>query len=125
MRQYIPIRLASVRLDCGVGCGSVGLSEVAVTGVCDVDSTRGIGGDELNRDGLGLNIAFVAEVVYVAAAGIDKTHSFCVDVRFAVGIVPFIVGDGSGGDDDEAMTRVRVPAGASAGRPDVVLDVDI
>ena len=70
MRQYIPIRLASVRLDCGVGCGSVGLSEVAVTGVCDVDSTRGIGGDELNRDGLGLNIAFVA---ILAGLGISVT----------------------------------------------------
>ena len=50
------------------------MSEVAVPGICNVNPTRRICGNELNGDGLCLDIAFVPEDVYVVTTGIDKSH---------------------------------------------------
>ena len=81
--------------------------------------------DELDSDGVRLDHTLVSDDVHVASAGIDKPHSCCVHVGRAVGIVTVIGRHRSSRDDDQAMARVSVPAGASAGLPDVVLHVHV
>jgi hypothetical protein len=99
--------------------------EVTVTWICNVDPARCTCRYELDDDGLRYNIAFVAEDVYVIAAGIDKRHVLGVDVGLAVGIVAEVVGHRSFGDDDQAMPGMCVPTGASSRLPDVSLHVQI
>jgi hypothetical protein len=88
---------------------------VTVSRVCDVDPPRGICWKELHCDGLCFDSSFVPQDVYMSATGIDKCHPCFVYMRFAGGIVAFIVRHRSGSDDDQAMPRMRVPAGASPG----------
>src|ERR1700677_4532743 len=90
------------------------MSEVAVSRMCNVNPTHRICRNELNSDGLCLDIALVPEDVYVVTAGIDKPHARFVHMRLAVGIVPLIIRHRSGRDDDQAMPGVRVPTRASA-----------
>jgi hypothetical protein len=99
------------------------LSKVAVSRVCNVNPSWDIGWDELYRDGRRFNSAFVPEDVYVIATGIDKRHSCFVHMRLASVIVSFIVGHRAGRDDNQALSRVRVPTGTSSGRPDIVLNI--
>lgn len=99
--------------------------EMTVTWICDVDPARRTCRYELDDDGLCYDAAFVAEEVYVIAAGIDKRHVPGVDVGLAVGIVAQVVRHRSFGDDDQAMAGMCVPTGASSRLPDVSLDVQI
>ena len=91
----------------------------------DVDPARRICGNKLNSDSFCLNIAFISEDMYVVSTRIDKPHPCFVHMRLAVGIVTFIIRHRSRRDDDQAMPRVRMPAGASAGRPDIALHVHV
>jgi len=116
------IRPGLFRRDFSMGLSS---SEVAVPRVNDFNPARGIRGNNLDSDSSRLNIALVSEDVYVIASWVDKPHSCFVHMRLAAGIVAFIFRHCPSGDDDQAMARVRVPAAASAGRKDIVLDVHV
>ena len=61
----------------------------------------------------------------MVAARIDKAHPLRVHLRPASAIVSFVGRHGSLGDDDQAMAGMCVPAGASSGRPDVALHVQV
>ncbi len=98
--------------------------EGAVAGVGDVYAAGLAGGDELDGGGLGDGVAFVADDVDVGSAVIDEGHVAGVDVGLAGGIGTIVLGDGAGGDDDETVAGVGVPAGGSSGLPDVALDVE-
>src|SRR5450631_2293067 len=80
--------------------------EGAVAWVFGVNAADGVRGNELDRDGTRLNATFVSNVVDVVAAGVNKTHALGVDGGLAVGVVAFVGGYRSGGDDDQAMARV-------------------
>jgi hypothetical protein len=56
---------------------------------------------------------FVSDDVCVIAAGVNERHPSCVHVRFALGIVTFIIRQSPRCDDDQAVTRVGVPARGS------------
>ncbi len=99
--------------------------EMAVLWGWGVDAAFGTLGDELEGDGAGRNGALVSDEVDVVPSVIDEAHALGVDVGFAVGVVASVFGHGSFCDDDQAVTRVGVPAGASSGLPDVVLDVQV
>ena len=101
------------------------MSEVTVTRICNVNPTHRICRNELNSDGLCLDIALVPEDVYVVATGIDKPHPRFVHMRLALGIVPFIIRDRSGRDDDQAMPWMRVPTRTSARCPGIALHIDV
>jgi hypothetical protein len=73
---------------------------VAVSWVCNLNPTRLTCRNELDSDGLCFDGAFVPEYVHVAATAIDKSHPCFVDVWLAAGIVPFIIRDNSGRNDD-------------------------
>ena len=70
-------------------------------------------------------VPLVPDDVHVSATGINERHPLCVDLGLAFGIVTFVVRDRSLGDDDQAMARVRVPAGTSSRLPDVALHVQV
>jgi hypothetical protein len=57
--------------------------------------------------------------------GINKAHTLGIDVGLAVKFRSFILRHRSGRDDDEAVPRVSVPAGASARLPHIALDVQL
>jgi|ERR1700733_300455 len=101
------------------------LSKVAVPRISNVNPTRCIRGNKLNSDGFCLDIAFISQIVYVVPTGIQKSHPCLVHMRLAVGIVSFIVRHRARGDDDQAMPGVRMPAGASPGRPNIALHVHV
>jgi len=79
--------------------------------------TRRTGRDELDCDCLRDNGAFVSQDMNMVATGIDKSHTFCIHSGLALGIVAFIGRDRSRRDNDQAMARVRVPAGAASRVP--------
>ena len=54
--------------------------------------------------------AFISDDVCVVAAGVNERHASCVHVRFAFGIVTLIIRQSPRCHDDQAVTRVRVPA---------------
>jgi hypothetical protein len=72
-----------------------------------------------------LDGAFVSEDVHTATAGINEGHPGCVRMRLAVRIVAFVASDRSRRDGDQAVARVRGPAGISTRVPDVALHVQI
>ena len=59
------------------------------------------------------------------ATRIEKCHPSFVHMRFPSRIMAFIICHCSGGDDDHTMPRMRVPAGASPGCPDITLHIDV
>jgi hypothetical protein len=61
----------------------------------------------------------------VVAALVDKAHPLRVDVRLARRVVALVHGHRAGGDDDQAVAGMRVPAGGAAGLPDIALDVQV
>jgi len=99
--------------------------EVAVSWGWGVDAAFGALGDELEGDGAGRNGALVSDEVDVVSSMIDEAHALGVDVGSALGIVASVLGHSAFGDDDQAVTRVGVPAGGSAGLPDIALDVQV
>ena len=90
-----------------------------------VDSPRGACRNELDGDRTGLDRAFVPNHVHIASPLIDEAHPCGVDVRRARRIMSVIGRHRPGGDDDQAVTRVSVPAGGSPRRPDVALDIEV
>ena len=56
---------------------------------------------------------------------IDKRHARGVHVRLAFGIVCPVLRHRTRCDDDQAVPRVRVPAGASSRLPHIALDVQV
>ena len=98
-------------------------SEMAVPRIWSVNPTRLTCRNELHSDGLCLDGAFVSDNVHVGTTGIDKPHPCCVHMGLALGIVPLIgrYRYRSRRDGDQAMARVRVPAGATSWLPDVAL----
>jgi hypothetical protein len=56
---------------------------------------------------------------------INKTHTLGINVGFAVKAGSFILRHSSGRDDDEAVPRVSVPAGAPSRLPNIALDVQM
>jgi hypothetical protein len=99
--------------------------EVAVPRLGNLNPTVGICGNDLDGNSFRLDSAFIPEDVHVVRAGIDKRHPRLVHMWLAFGIVPFIVGHRSGSDDDQAMSRVRMPTGASSGVPDIAPHVHV
>ncbi len=100
-------------------------SEMAVSWGWGVNSALGVPGDELDGDGACLDGAFVADEMDVVSPVVDEAHALGVDAGFAFGVVASVFGHGSFCDDDQAVTRVGVPAGASSGLPYIVLDVEV
>ena len=100
-------------------------SEMTVPRIYNVNPARCIRRNKLNSDRFRLDIAFVPQDVYVVPTGIQKSHPCFVPMRLAVGIVTFIIRHRSRRDDDEAVPRVRMPTGASAGRQDIALHVHV
>ena len=99
--------------------------EVAIPWVCNINPTGRTRRNNLDGGSLRHHVSFVPKNVYVITTGVDKAHPLRVHVRLAGGIVPFVIGYRSGRDDDQATSRVRVPASASAGGPDITLHVDV
>jgi hypothetical protein len=56
---------------------------------------------------------------------IDKRHALGIDVGLTVTIRVLILRHRSRCDDDQAMPRVSVPAGASSRLPHIALDVQV
>lgn len=98
-------------------------SEITVSRVCNVNPLRVTCWNELYGDGLRLDSAFVPEDVCVIPATIDKRHSFFVHMQFAGRVVAFIVRNRSCSNNNQALTRMRVPTGASAGCQDITLHI--
>ena len=63
--------------------------------------------------------------MHVPAAWIDEAVPFGVDLRRAARVIARVVGHGSGDDEDQAGTRVRVPAAGPSRRELVVDDIDV
>ena len=84
--------------------------------------------NELDGNGGCHDRAFVAEDVHVTVAGIDERRrglSGDRGVHMALAVATLILRQGSGRDDDQAVARVRVPAGAPARLPDIALHVQV
>ena len=117
----IPGRAIASRETRNVECGQPrriqGSLEPAVPRICGVNSPHGIRRNQLDGDRACLHRAFVPEIVDVVAARIDKSHPDRVHLRPAAAIVSFIAGHRACGHDDQAMSRMRVPAGARRPAP--------
>ena len=85
--------------------------------VFSVNPTRRPCRYELDSNCACFDDAFVAKEVYVVTTGIDKPHPLCVHTWLAGGIVPLIGSHRSRRYDNQAMARVRVPAGAPSRLP--------
>jgi SAM-dependent methyltransferase len=79
--------------------------------------------NKLDRNGLGLYRPVVPDHVGVFPAVVDDAHPHGVLLRRARVLISFIGGQGPGGDDDEAVTGVRVPTCAATLRPRVALQI--
>ena len=90
-------------------------SECAVTRIGYIDAARLAGRYHLESDSLRLDISFIAHVVRVVTPGVDKCHPCRVDIRLALRIIAFVIRHRPGRDDDQAMSGMRVPAGAPPG----------
>src|SRR5947209_650692 len=73
--------------------------------------TRRVRGQDLDGDGFGRDSAVVLQHMYVASAGVDEPPPRGVGLAAAVWNVAGVVGYGSGDDEDEAGSGVRVPPG--------------
>src|SRR5437867_7980677 len=100
-------------------------SEGAVPRGWGVNATHCTCWNELDSDSAGRHCAFIADKVHVVTTRINKSHPHCVHLGFAGGIVSFIGCHRSCRDDDQTMTRMRMPAAGSPGLPDVALDVHV
>ena len=78
-------------------------------------------GRNCTRYRLGLDGALVAQHVLVVAARIDEARARGVGLRGTARVVTHVVRHGAGDDEDQAWTRMRVPAGRPA-RSDLVVD---
>ena len=76
---------------------------------------RGACRNELDGDRTGLDRALVPNHVDMVSALIHEAHPCGVDVRRATRIMSVIGRHSPGGDDDQAMTRMGVPAGGPPG----------
>src|SRR5512133_1642960 len=99
--------------------------EVTVARIRHVDPTNSILRKNLHSDRLRLDAALIAQHVYVAAAWIDKALPRRVDMPRATWVVSHVVRHRSGQDQDQARTRVRVPARRPSRRKLVVDGVDV
>ena len=99
--------------------------EVAVPRIGNLNPALGICGNDLDGNGFRLDSAFIPQDVHVFSTGINKRHPRLVHMWLAFGIVPFIIRHRSRSDDDQAVPRVRMPAGASSGGPDIALHVHV
>src|SRR5580704_17305669 len=99
--------------------------EVAIAGVCNFNPTCRTCWNHLDGDGLCFDGAFVTNDMHMISAIIDKPHPCCVHMRLTSGVMPFIVRHCPGCDDDQTIPRMRVPASASARRPDIFHYVDV
>lgn len=98
---------------------------MAVAGIGNINAACCGGGNELNRDGSRRYAAFVTKDVHVVATGIDEPAALSVDVRLAVRIVSVIARHRSFRHNNQAVSRVRVPTGASSRLPGILLDVKV
>jgi hypothetical protein len=99
--------------------------EMAMSWVCNVNSTCLTRRNELDGGGSRHGAAFVPNDVCVIMMGIGKRHVSGIDVGVAVGIVLLILGHRARCDDNQAMPRVCVPAGASSRVPHIALYVQV
>src|SRR5215831_10313559 len=82
-------------------------SERAVPRGCRVNPAGLVGWNELDSHGACRDRAFVADEVHVLATRINKPHPLCVHVGLTFWIMAFVFSHRSGGDDDQAVARVR------------------
>ena len=112
----------------GNGCLSHRLPSLkrTVSRVGNVNSALGAGWNELNSDGLRLRAGFIPDdVPVVMPTLINERHALAIHMGRAVGVVTFVVRHRSLRNDDQAVTRMGVPAGGSTGLPGVLLHVQI
>ena len=98
-------------------------SKVAVPWVLGVNPADRSFRNELDSDLFRHDVAFVSEYVHVTTSGIDESHAPRVHVRLAIWVVRVITCHCTVGDNDQAMSGVRVPAGATTRLPDITLHV--
>lgn len=98
-------------------------SEVAVARICDVNPAFRTCRDQLNGDRSRDSFSFVPDDVRMVTVGIDECHALSIYVRLTVRVGAFIFRHRSRCDDDQAMTGVSVPSGASSRLPYIALDV--
>ena len=102
------------------------LSEMAVPWVCNVDTTGLTCRNEPDSDDLGhLGAAFVPYDMHVVSTGVDEPHSHRVDMGFTLWIVAFVCCYRSGGDGNQRVAGMTVPACVSSRLPDIALHVQV
>jgi tetratricopeptide (TPR) repeat protein len=101
------------------------VSEGAAGRPFGVHPPHGARRNELDGDRPRLDRVLVPQHVEVVAPLIHEAHALRIDVGRARRIVPIVRSHRTGGDDDQAVAGMRVPAGGPSGRPDVALDVEV
>src|SRR5262249_34920909 len=100
-------------------------SKRTVAGIVRIDAAHRVGGNELDGHRPGLDVTFILHEMHVIAARVDESRAGRVDGRPALRIVALGDGHSPRRNDDEAVTWMRMPTGASTRIPDVLLHIDV
>jgi hypothetical protein len=122
-----PLCLASLSLTPGFRSASFGLLslEGAIARAGRVSPSSRARRKQLERHQLQIDTAFVPYQVHVAAPSIHKPFPGRDDMWRTSGIVAVVVRRRARFDCHQTRSRVRMPAGVTARREDVVHDIDI